>query len=143
MVEQLSQSFTSRSTGSEKFQIGGGRVASNKLDGGAQHAMELEWPRLAPDTLVCFQRFFRSPLQLDAAFDNDLESLELTQSIFPDMVAEDVMDVVAVLMVWKESGDRSFNVLVVKLLIRPCSCHLVLVQCQCKMFTSSFLRRMF
>ena len=71
--------------------------------------MELEWPQLAPDKLICFQRFFRSPLQLDAAFDNDLESLELIQSIFPDMVAEDVMDIVALLMVWKESSDRTFK----------------------------------
>ena len=71
--------------------------------------MELGWPQLAPDKLICFQRFFRSPLQLDAAFDNDLESLELIQSIFPDMVAEDVMDIVALLMVWKESSDRTFK----------------------------------
>ena len=35
--------------------------------------------------------------------------LELIQSIFPDMVAEDVMDIVALLMVWKESSDRTFK----------------------------------
>ena len=71
--------------------------------------MDLDWPQLAPEQLICFQRYFRSALQLDAAFDNDLESLHLVQSIFPDMVAEDVMDVVAILMVWKETGDRSFK----------------------------------
>ena len=79
------------------------------MQGGAQHGMDLDWPQLAPEQLICFQRYFRSALQLDAAFDNDLESLQLVQSIFPDMVAEDVMDVVAILMVWKETGDRSFK----------------------------------
>ena len=72
-------------------------------------AMALDWPQLGQDYLVCFQKHFKSPLHLDAAFDTDLESAELVQAIFPDMVAEEVMDVVAVLVVWKESNVRSFK----------------------------------
>ena len=72
-------------------------------------AMALEWPQLGQDFLVCFRKHFKSPLHLDAAFDNDLESAELVQAIFPDMVAEEVMDLVAILMIWKESNVRSFK----------------------------------
>jgi hypothetical protein len=59
--------------------------------------------------VICFQKHFKSPLHLDAAFDTDLESAELVRAIFPDMVAEEVMDLVAVLMIWKESNVRSFK----------------------------------
>ena len=72
-------------------------------------AMALDWPQLGQDFVICFQKHFKSPLHLDAAFDTDLESAELVRAIFPDMVAEEVMDLVAVLMIWKESNVRSFK----------------------------------
>ena len=69
--------------------------------------MDGEWPELGQDFLICFQKHFKSPLHLEAAFDLDLGAAELVQSIFPDMVAEDVMDQVAILMVWKDNSSRS------------------------------------
>ena len=71
--------------------------------------MALEWPDLGRDLLLSVQKHFRTPLHFDAAFDDDLSASELLQSIFPDLVAEDVMDLVATLMVWKESSGRSLK----------------------------------
>ena len=69
--------------------------------------MALEWPGLGQEHLICFQKHFKSPLHLDAAFDIDLGAAELIRAIFPDMVAEEVMDIVATLMVWKDANGRS------------------------------------
>ena len=69
--------------------------------------MALEWPGLGQDHLICIQKHFKSPLHLDAAFDVDLGAAELIHAIFPDMVAEEVMDIVATLMVWKDANGRS------------------------------------
>ena len=69
--------------------------------------MALEWPGLGQDHLICIQKHFKSPLHLDAAFDVDLGAAELIHAIFPDMVAEEVMDIVATLMVWKDAKGRS------------------------------------
>ena len=68
--------------------------------------MALEWPQVGQDILLGIQRHFASPLQFDAAFDDDLGAAELIQSIFPDMVPEDIMNHVAVVMVWKENSSR-------------------------------------
>ena len=54
--------------------------------------MALEWPQVGQDILLGIQRHFASPLQFDAAFDDDLGAAELIQSIFPDMVPEDIMN---------------------------------------------------
>ena len=69
--------------------------------------MALDWPEVGQDFLLCFQKHFKSPLHLDAAFDLDLDAAELIQSIFPDMVAEEVMNQVAILMLWKDNNFRS------------------------------------
>ena len=69
--------------------------------------MALDWPEVGQDFLICFQKHFKSPLHLDAAFDLDLDAAELIQSIFPDMVAEEVMNQVAILMLWKDNNFRS------------------------------------
>ena len=68
--------------------------------------MALEWPQVGQDILLGIQRHFASPLQFDAAFDDDLGAAELIRSIFPDMVPEDIMNHVAVVMVWKENSSR-------------------------------------
>ena len=91
----------------EKFQIGRGALHPTKLDGGLRHAMTLEWPQLGQDVLLGIQKHFISPLHFDAAFETDLGATELIQSVFPDMVPEDVMDLVAALMIWKDECDRS------------------------------------
>ena len=68
--------------------------------------MALEWPNIGQDLLLGLQKHFISPLHLDAAFETDLGAAELLRSLFPDMVPEDVMDLVALLMVWKEDSER-------------------------------------
>ena len=69
--------------------------------------------------------------------------LELIQSIFPDMVAEDVMDIVALLMVWKESSDRTFKRARRQVADQAMFLPLCAGQSQCKMFTNGFHRQTF
>ena len=68
--------------------------------------MALEWPQVGQDILLGIQNHFCPPLHFDAAFDDDLGAAELFQSVFPDMVPEDVMNLVALVMVWKETNGR-------------------------------------
>ena len=68
--------------------------------------MALEWPNIGQDLLPGLQKHFISPTHFDAAFETDLGAAELLRSLFPDMVPEDVMDLVALLMVWKEDSER-------------------------------------
>ena len=51
-------------------------------------------------------RIFVTPLRLDAAFDSDEECLELISAEFPDMVGEDLMNVIAQMSIWKEAMVR-------------------------------------
>eukprot|EP00435_Cladocopium_sp_Y103_P028860 s4486_g7.t1 len=71
--------------------------------------MDVDWPELSGDHLICLKKFFTSAVHLDAAFDTDEEAMELLESIFPDMVPEDAVDLVALLMVWKETVSRSIK----------------------------------
>ena len=58
--------------------------------------------------LAHLPRVFQTPLKLDAAFDNDEECLMMLNAEFPDMVAEDAMDSMTVLVLWKEAMSRPF-----------------------------------
>ena len=60
--------------------------------------MDEWWPRLDEGVLAHLQRVFQTPLKLDAAFDNDEECLMMLNAEFPDMVAEDAMDSMAILV---------------------------------------------
>jgi len=71
--------------------------------------MDLEWPQIGADQLICFQRFFKTPLMLEAAFDNDVEADSLVHSVLPDVIPEDAADLVASLLVWKEFSQRSLK----------------------------------
>ena len=68
--------------------------------------MDEWWPRLDEGVLAHLQRVFQTPLKLDAAFDNDEECLMMLNAEFPDMVAEDAMDSMTVLVLWKEAMSR-------------------------------------
>ena len=68
--------------------------------------MDEWWPRLDEGVLAHLQRVFQTPLKLDAAFDNDEECLMMLNAEFPDMVAEDAMDSMAILVLWKEAMAR-------------------------------------
>ena len=71
--------------------------------------MEDSWPGLDPVVLLTFQRFFRSPLSLQAAFDDDEGCSQLVQSLFPDMVDEAVRNLTAALMVWQYNSGPAFK----------------------------------
>ena len=78
------------------MKLGRGALLPTCVGRWVTHAMALEWPEFGQDLLICFQKHFKSPLHLDAAFDLDLDAAELVQSIFPDMVAEEVTNQVAI-----------------------------------------------
>eukprot|EP00435_Cladocopium_sp_Y103_P019650 s5608_g4.t1 len=71
--------------------------------------MDADWPGVSSDHLICLQKYFVSPVHLDAAFDCDVGASELLQSIFPDMVPEENVDLAAQLMEWKEDSVRSIK----------------------------------
>eukprot|EP00435_Cladocopium_sp_Y103_P001505 s953_g1.t1 len=71
--------------------------------------MDDDWPGLDPSVLVSFRRLFRSPLSLQAAFDDDASCVELVQSVFPDMVDEDVRNLSAALLVWQVNSTPTFK----------------------------------
>ena len=60
--------------------------------------MDVEWPRVEEGVLAFFQRVFKDPWRLDAAYDGDDGCQELLESEFPHMVGEDLRDNVAILM---------------------------------------------
>ena len=72
-------------------------------------AMDGLWPGLDPNLLVVFQSLFSTPLSLQAAFDDEAECCILLESVFPDMVEEDVRNVAAELMVWQSENAPSFK----------------------------------
>eukprot|EP00435_Cladocopium_sp_Y103_P076253 s462_g84.t1 len=69
------------------------------------------WPLIDPSLLVPFTRLFASPLSLQAAFDNHDECCGLVREIFPDMVEENVRDLVAELLQWQLESARAFKLL--------------------------------
>ena len=68
--------------------------------------MDVEWPRVEEGVLAFFQRVFKDPWRLDAAYDDDDGCQELLESEFPHMVGEDLRDNVAILMNWKFESAR-------------------------------------
>ena len=71
--------------------------------------MDVDWPSVGPDLLICIQRYFKTPLLLDAAFDGQEDAEALVRSVFPDAIPEEVSDLGASLVVWKEFSQRSLK----------------------------------
>ena len=71
--------------------------------------MDDDWPSVGPDLLICIQRYFKTPLMLDAAFDGQGDAESLVRSVFPDAIPEEISDMGASLVVWKESSQRSLK----------------------------------
>ena len=71
--------------------------------------MDVDWPNVGPDLLICIQRYFKTPLLLDAAFDGQEDAEALVRSVFPDAIPEEVSDLGAALVVWKEFSQRSLK----------------------------------
>ena len=59
--------------------------------------------------LVTFQRYYKSPLSLQAAFDSDTDCLDMVQSLFPDMVDEHARNLTATLMLWQVDSAPAFK----------------------------------
>eukprot|EP00435_Cladocopium_sp_Y103_P036288 s800_g9.t1 len=98
--------------------------------------MDLEWPRIGPDLLICIQKYFKTPLLLDAAFDGHDDAETLVRSVFPDAIPEEASDLAASLLVWKESAQRSLkrarkDIVSSVMFQLPCSSHET-VQDACK-----------
>ena len=71
--------------------------------------MEDDWPGLDPVTLLAFQRLFKTPLSLQAAFDDDADCTSLVKALFPDLVDEGVRNLTAALMVWQTNNVPAFK----------------------------------
>jgi hypothetical protein len=71
--------------------------------------MEGDWPGLDPVTLLVFQRLFKTPLSLQAAFDDDADCTSLVKALFPDMVDEAVRNLTAAMMVWQSNNVPAFK----------------------------------
>ena len=67
------------------------------------------WPSLDPLILAVLQKNFRSPLCLQASFDSDVECESILQSVFPDMIDEEVRNLVASLSTWQTASAPSFK----------------------------------
>ena len=73
-------------------------------------AADPPWPHGLPDFFIGFlKRHFVHTRQLEACFDDELSCQELVTSGFPDMVPEDVANVVGSLMLWKFDNERAFK----------------------------------
>ena len=71
--------------------------------------MDLSWPSITGDIVVILQRLFKTPLHVEASFDSDMDARALLQSCCPDMVPEEVANVAADLVAWREDNARSFK----------------------------------
>ena len=69
----------------------------------------IDWPSVPEHIASFLSRNFVHVRHLDAAFDSLEDCEELITSGFPGMVAEDVRNVAATLMVWKEDNSRALK----------------------------------
>ncbi len=73
-------------------------------------AADPPWPHGLPDfVLVFLNRNFIHTRQLEACFDDELTCQNLVTSGFPDMVPEEVANIVGSLMFWKVDNARAFK----------------------------------
>ena len=89
--------------------LGGALLSKTDWTRSKGRAMDGLWPGLDPNLLVVFQGLFSTPLSLQAAFDDEAECCILLESVFPDMVEEEVRNVAAELMVWQSENAPSFK----------------------------------
>lgn len=67
-----------------------------------------EWPSIDDNLLSVLVHYFKTPLRLQASF-NDVDSChDLIQSVFPDLVLESVANFSA-LMLWKDENQVGFK----------------------------------
>ena len=66
--------------------------------------MDRFWPNLDPVVLGTIQRYFRTPLLLQGAFDDHDECQSFLADMFPDMVEEELRNSVAELLRWQSDS---------------------------------------
>jgi hypothetical protein len=96
------------------FSLGSlGRVASSIDWTRGRHvrldAMAEDWPQIDGVVLSTLQQWFHTPLQLQAAFDDEDGCSALLHGMFPDMVDEDVRNTSAGLVHWQASQSAAFK----------------------------------
>ena len=74
-----------------------------------EYNMEAPWPGLEPAVLGFLQSIFPTTRNLQAAFETVDDCCELVASKFPDMIDEDLRNIAASLIAWKEDHSRSFK----------------------------------
>ena len=89
--------------------LGGALLSKTDWTRSKGRAMDGLWPGLDPNLLIVFQGLFSTPLSLQAAFDDEAECCILLESVFPDMVEEEVRNVAAELVVWQSENAPSFK----------------------------------
>ena len=68
-----------------------------------------DWPQIDGVVLTSLQQWFLSPLQLQAAFDDENGCSTLLHGLFPDMVDEDVRNLAAGLIHWQSTQYSNFK----------------------------------
>ena len=68
-----------------------------------------DWPQIDGVVLTSLQQWFHSPLQLQAAFDDENGCSALLHGLFPDMVDEDVRNLAAGLIHWQSTQCSNFK----------------------------------
>ena len=68
-----------------------------------------EWPSLDPAIVSSLKLRFHTPLHLDASFDDSASGIEMISVFFPELMDEQVRDIVAALVEWKEATARFFK----------------------------------
>ena len=92
---------------SELFKYLGARCI--RLDGRRSILQMGDWPAIPGEVLSVLTRYFKTPLILQAAFDDERSCDDLLSQIFPDMVSEDVSNLSAALNLWREEFGPSFK----------------------------------
>lgn len=68
-----------------------------------------DWPVIDGPLLSVLVHYFKTPLRLQASFDDVQTCSDLISSIFPDLVAETVANISATLVLWREENQVSFK----------------------------------
>lgn len=69
----------------------------------------VDWPVVDDALLNVLVHYFKTPFRLQAAFEDEASCTELIQSIFPDLISEDVANFAAGLVLWRDSNQVAFK----------------------------------
>ena len=67
------------------------------------------WPSIDPVLITSLQQLFKTPLQLQAAFDSEEDCYTLLTGHFPDLIDEDVRNASAEMIRWQSVSAPAFK----------------------------------